>query len=555
MPAHRHDITPAVRIQLASRLISSPEENRSELARRHELSRPSLYAIEGKGRAALEQCFDPAGRPLSPGPVGFWLWVDANAIKRAVVTLRAVLGAPLSAIVVVLQELFGLRLSEASVRAVVQEGYQRAFEYQKGVRLDGAERVAFDEMYRWSRCILTGVDCESLFIFLGEKQPGCGKEEWTAVMGRLREQHGLEPQQVAIDGLSALANGMEATWPEARLVHDIAHAGMMLKKVRAQFEQRAYQAIEAAETMKKRHERGPTRRTSLKQLDTLLSQSRAAEQEAIERAALVARLVEEAYAALAVIDPHTGCLNDPLFARSSLLRLGEQFKALGTTQATWTGSYLLGPAQKMVEERAEFGRVLHELAQQQRVPLCCAETAAWLWQVHKQYEATTWSGTREQLEQQMQLLWGDLRAALGPHKAAALLGALFVAFRQVLAASSPIEWANERLSAVLPAQKRASSGMLHLRAAFLNLHRFVDGRRRGHSPHELLTGEQVGDWLVKLGYAPRSGAVRSLKKLGWPRLVEPFEPTWRQNWLGCGLQEALCDASELLDSAELPEAA
>jgi len=209
MSAHRHDITATVRMQLASTLISSPKTSRLRLAQRHKLSRPSLYAIEKKGLRALEQCFDPSPLPASPSSEGFYLWVDKNVIKRAVVTLRAVLGAPFSAIVTVLAEMFLVRLSEWSVREIVEEGYQRGFDYQQSVPLHGVKRVAFDEMYRWGSCIFSGVDCDSLFILLGEKQPGCKEKNWAKVMDRLKTKQGLNPEQAAIDGLSALGNAVK----------------------------------------------------------------------------------------------------------------------------------------------------------------------------------------------------------------------------------------------------------------------------------------------------------------------------------------------------------
>lgn len=544
MSAHRHDITAAARIQLASTLISSPKTNRLRLAQRHKLSRPSLYSIEKKGLRALEQCFDPSPLPASPSSEGFYLWVDQNVIKRAVVTLRAVLGAPFSAIVTVLAEMFLVRLSEWSVREIVEESYQRGFDYQQSVPLHGVKRVAFDEMYRWGRCIFSGVDCDSLFILLGEKQPGCKEKNWAKVMGRLKTKQGLNPKQVAIDGLSALGNAASETWEDARLVHDIAHANIMLRKVRGQFDQRAYRAIEAAEKMKQRHERGETRKTTQEELKTKLSEAETSEQAAIEKATYVAELVEQAHAALAVINPDTGCLSQAPWSQGKLLVISEQLKALGTSQATETASYLAGPAQKMVLERAEFGRVMHSIALRKQIPFALLEVAVWLWQLHKQHEAATWAGTREKLQKQMQKLWLDLSNVLGLGSAQSLLEEIFRKFREILAASSPVEWGNNQLSVVLPAQKRASSGMLYLRATYLNLHRFLDGRRKGASPHQMLTGEQVPDWLVKLGYAPRQTKVRSFKKLGWRRLVEPFEPTWRRNWLGDSFNEALSAADE-----------
>ncbi|MBI2570881.1 MAG: hypothetical protein HYV63_28085 [Candidatus Schekmanbacteria bacterium] len=85
----------------------------------------------------------------------------------------------------------------------------------------------------------------------------------------------------------------------------------------------------------------------------------------------------------------------------------------------------------------------------------------------------------------------------------------------------------------LPAGRQAgmSSGFLNLRTAFLSLHPFADGKCKGHSPHELLTGERVASWLEKLGYDRGPlGQVRSFKSLGWKRLVSPFEANWRQHW-------------------------
>jgi len=328
-------------------------------------------------------------------------------------------------------------------------------------------------------------------------------------------------------------------------VHDIAHANIMLRKVRGQFDQRAYRAIEAAEKIKQRHERGKTRKTTQEELKTKLSEAEASEQAAIEKATHVAELVEQAHAALAVINPDTGCLNQAPWSQGKLLVIGEELKALGTWQATETASYLAGPAQKMLLERAEFGRVMHSIALRKQVSFALVEVAAWLWQLHKQHEAATWAGTREKLQKQMQKLWLDLGNVLGLGSAQSLLEEVFLRFREILAASSPVEWGNHQLSCVLPAQKRAGSGMLHLRAAYLNLHLFADGRRKGASPHQMLTGEQVDDWLVKLGYAPRQTKIHSFKKLGWRRLVEPFERTWRRNWLADTFNEAITAADEL----------
>ena len=103
-------------------------------------------------------------------------------------------------------------------------------------------------------------------------------------------------------------------------------------------------------------------------------------------------------------------------------------------------------------------------------------------------------------------------------------------------------------------QKRVSSGFLCLRVALLNLHCFDDGLRKGKSPHELLSGEKVTDWLGFLGYAPRGQEQRKFKKLGWKRLVKPFEVTWRENWVGTAVKPVKKKVSSE-QKKELPKAA
>ena len=158
MSAHRNDVSTSDRINITAKIIAFPSVNRSEVARQAGISRPTVYAVARKGRQALAAVFEPRTAPPPVSDEGFWLWLDANALKRAIVALRAITGATHSMIVAILSEVFALRISEEAVREVIQEGYQRAFDYRRQVDLRGVERACLDEMYRWGRCELTGVD-------------------------------------------------------------------------------------------------------------------------------------------------------------------------------------------------------------------------------------------------------------------------------------------------------------------------------------------------------------------------------------------------------------
>lgn len=530
MSAHRKDITPHDRIEISAKMLAAPEDSRSQLAQQYNLSRPTLYAIGQAGQEALHHRFEPASPPPSPGTDGYWVWVDGNAVKRLSALLRACCGATLSSICLVLLEAFGLHLSEETARQITQESYQRSFEYKEKMNLKEVTQAAFDEMYRWGRCLLTGVAIGSLYIFLSEKQPGAGHRPWTGVFSRLQKRQELNPEQIAFDGNSSIEGSAEKVWPQARLVHDINHLRRAIEKVRIQMENRAYQSIAKAEKMRKRCLKGATRRTSQKQLEEKLAVAREEEEKAIEKSEEVSRWVRGIHGALNIIHPETGHVNQVAWSQSYLQEMAKKFKGLPGTYASWAASYLEGLGQEIVSERAEYIRVMVQVAAREMVSFEAAEIAAHFWELNKQYQGATWQGTREELEKKIYQCWQNLQTTVG-EKASSLLESVCRKFQAVLAASSAVEWAHSQISAVLPPQKRVSSGWLCLRIAFLNLQEFREGLRKGQSPHELLTGEKIEDWLVQLGYGPRNQEIRNLKQLGWKRLVQPFKSTWRDNWI------------------------
>ena len=491
------------------------------LANQYKLSRTSIYNIAKKGKEALQAQFSQDAPP--PQGEGFWVWVDKNAIKRLIVSLRAICGATFSMIHKIVLEAFGLYIGETTIREVCQQAYQSAFQYQRSVSLEKIEQIAVDEMFRWKRCLLTGVDCDSLFIFLSEKQSGRGYLQWKVVLERLQTQRGLNPQQVAADGWSPLHKSCQHVWSKARIVHDINHVRRMIDKVLFQFENRAYKTMEKTlkQAMMKSRILHPQK----------LEPYKVAEDEAVEKAEQVALLVRQAHEALNIINSETGELNTAEESLKLFQTLSKAFKALNTVHSKDAATYIKGVGKMVVEERETFVEILTGLAKQYKLSLSTLKKAALVYELNKKEKATPWIGSKEKLFTKKIETWKSFKEE-ATEKARDLFRDLTMAFHQVLCASSAVEWAHSRIGAVLSPQKRVSSGFLCLRVALLNLHAFDDGLRKGKSPHELLTFEAVEDWLGVLGYAPRRQKQRKFKKLGWKRLVNPFEVTWRQNWVG-----------------------
>lgn len=529
MTARPDYLTTTLKFSLASQLLADPDLNKSALAHQFGLSRPTLYALQHSAQHALTSVFSPHSPPPPLHQEGYWLWVDSNLLKRSIALLRATCGATFSAIAAVLLEMFGLRLSHGEICEVVQESYQKAFEYQEKVSLHTVKRAAFDEMYRWRRCELVGVDCDSHFIFLSEKQPGCSAPQWERVMERLKAR-GLNPEQVAQDGCSSIKKAQQKVWSKARVAHDINHPRRAIDEVRKQFEQKAYKAIEA---MDKVRLRVPNRLTTQEHLDGLLAETSQRELLAVHNSEVVSAWVRQAQEAFNVVHSETGIIQEVTESQKEMKIVAAKLRSLGTTASKVAASVLENLGQEIVLERVEYKRTMAALSTQLEVSFEVIEKATQLWQLSKQRAGAPWRGTKELIWKKILKVQSEMERRLGSVEKAVFVSAVVSAsFGKILAASSAAEGAIERLSAVMYPQKRPSSGFLQLRAAYLNLLEVEEGLRAGHSSHELMTGEEIPNWLEKLGYKPSENQERSYKKLGWRRLVEPFEKTWKKNYGG-----------------------
>ena len=541
MSAHRTDITTSSRIHIGASLHTQPPASPTRLAQEFDLSRQSVYDIKAKTTKALQAAHAPQQSPPNPHPYGFWIWIDLSFLQRLIVTLRAY-GLTISAIAHVVREATSIHISSGTIHSVCLEAYQRAFDYRESVDLSNVSRASFDEMIRHKRNTFTGVDVDTHFIFLAEKQPNRSSKQWKHVLRRLRDNQGLNPEQISFDGGAGLQKSVPVVFPEARLVDDLNHLRRAIDRVHRMFENRAYKKMEAAFTMEKRVKNGPTHKTSQQQLDEMWKKAQTEEQQAIELVEQVGENLERVQHVLNVIHPKTGHVNDESTGQQVLCEVAESLKDIkGALVKELRGNLKEGGvAHRILRQRTKFRQEMIVLAAEHQVSFEVVEQAVWLWELNKQTQKARWAGTKEQAEKKMFEIWSGLKETV-QEKAFSVAEGVIHSFGRILATSSAVEGCHPRIGSVAVAQKRWSSGWLNLRVGFLNLNPFVEGKRAklNASPHELLTGERVKDWLEHLGYGAGRTVVRQFKKLGWPRLAKPVERSWRNNWgLGSGVEQA-----------------
>ena len=145
MSYHRKDLDTVNRINITATMLHPQKTNTTDLANQYQLSRTSIYNIAKKGKKALQAQFS---QEKTKREEGFCVWVDKNARKRLIVSLRAICGATFSMINKIVLEAFGLYLCETTIREVCLQAYQWAFQYQKAVSLTTIKKIAVDEMFR-----------------------------------------------------------------------------------------------------------------------------------------------------------------------------------------------------------------------------------------------------------------------------------------------------------------------------------------------------------------------------------------------------------------------
>src|SRR5437763_174965 len=115
---HAHSSTASQRVQWVSELIAHEGSYGvvSQMSRRYQVSRQTLYSWQAKGQRALEATF----APRKPQPE------SAHQLERAVLTLLMEGHASYRGIQRCLESLLGVRVSLGTIAAIVQQAGERA---------------------------------------------------------------------------------------------------------------------------------------------------------------------------------------------------------------------------------------------------------------------------------------------------------------------------------------------------------------------------------------------------------------------------------------------
>jgi hypothetical protein len=496
----RTDLPTSRRVELAVLSLATQGDYGavSTLAQSFKVSRPTVYAVARSAEDLLTQHFTQCELETKPVTVV----VDAAQLRRAIVGLRAQAPNSIRDIEGLLPVLYpGLSASYGFIQAICAEAEGRAQVFNEHADLSRIRAGALDEMFSQGQPVLGGVDLDSGYLFLLALRDGRSGEDWAEEL-RACKARGLALETAVKDAALGIQAGVAEVYPEAEQRDDCFHALYALGKVASRLGRRAYAAMGEAEEVRTKLE--TCRRSGRGNRRRLEGQMKAASRKVnwtIELHDRFERAQRRAQEAMEVVDRETGGLRSADFMKAEITAAALEMLTLKDKECRKVGRYLKNRAEGLALHARELATVLETVASvfgQRSVQLSCV-----VLRLLSELEAGTHSYRRFESRRQLRAAYEELQDVAGEQWMQVLVEVEFWLWQRHRA-SSAIEGFNAALRPYLYVHKGVTAGFLELFRVYYNLRTRRWGRHKGKSPHEVLTGEPVSDWLTLLGYPPSS---------------------------------------------------
>ena len=475
-------LSPDSRQQIALAALSG--QSVSAIASAHEVSRKFVYQQLDRAHEGLDLAFAPS---VPENDVLFHLPVTKLWLRQLVLGLVLTCHSPLRGVCELLADVFDQPLSLGTVHNIVRQAVDPARAVNDRQNLSGVRIGAHDEIFQAGKPVLVGVDTHSTYCYLLSLEDHRDADTW-GIRLLERADRGFRPEATIADGAKGLRAGQEQALPAVPCRGDVFHCLYEVGPLVRYLENRAYDAMEAVEKLKRQQKRH-TRSKGRKNLSLVrrLHLAEVAQAKAIALADDVATLACWLQRdILAVAGPDRGTRQRLLDLVVAELALREpwcehRIRPVRTMLAN-QGKDLLAFAGQLDED-------VRRLAGQWQVD---ERTVRELLQTRQMSEKDSRRWQREAL----------LRRQLGG-RYHGLSEAVEELSAGVVRASSLVENVNSRLRNYFFLRRQLGPDYLQLLQFYLNHRRFQRSEqehRVGKSPAEVLDGSSHAHWLELLGY-------------------------------------------------------
>jgi len=485
-----HCSTAQQRVEWISQMIASPSEYGlvSELSRRHQVSRQTLYRWKAKGEQALQNALGAVPQPAAAS--GQW--------EEQVLTLLIEGHASYRGIQTCLRKLCGVSVSLGSITDLVQRAGQRASEWLARQCASTPRALALDEQYSSQRgkAYLNVIDVHSSQVWATLPPVEVDGESWTLVWWYLQEQ-GLVCDCSVSDGGAAIHEALSQVQHLSSHQRDVWHLLHVGSQIQGRLERALKQAQERLPAIQRQAQRlamGQKARGRAPKSDVGEHQAHIARMQ--YAAESVGYLLQELRRLLEVVvlpaAPNVAVLSSQLrqaeieAALDLLDELEPQASPALQTQISTLSKHL----RMALPHALLFARRLDALQEQASVQLGpgAVHVLAWAWQ-----RSAVLGPTTTELVKSVEPAWQ------------AVAQELFSAWEHAVRASSAVENWHSIVRPYLAVHRKLSAGMLALLAVWHNHQVAPRGVHEGFSPLQRTGGLQPQtDWLRALGYSPQA---------------------------------------------------
>jgi hypothetical protein len=478
-----HLLGPQQRIELALASLAD-DASVSALARREGVSRKFIYQQQRKALLALDDAFSPP-QPAPQPPaeeVLFYLPVTKTWLRQFVLALLLICHSSIRGVHELLRDLFDYRLSVGSIHNITREAIAKAKEINACEDLSRVDCAAPDEIFLSGSPILSVVDARSTYCCLLSLEEHRDGDTWGVRYLDLKER-GLDMRLAVADMGQGQRSGLLQAYPDVKCRADVFHPERDMGNLARFLENRAYAALKAQVRLEQESSKQPS--------DKGAGQGQTLARSEADRACVLA---DDVRTLACWLCRDVLCLSGPPLAeRRKLL----EFVIVELKERQEQHPQRLGKMWRSLENQkeelllfvAELDRDITDLARHQGLPEEAVRKMA------DMQEAPETCGKHWRLQ-------GELRSLLG-ERYQELWELVKELRKSVVRASSVVENLNSRLRNYFFLRKEVGGGYLDLLRFFLNHRRFLRSEhqeRAGHSPKELLAGQEHPHWLEMLGF-------------------------------------------------------
>jgi hypothetical protein len=480
---HAQTTTPTQRLQLVSQAIAQQGQygTVSNLSRTYAVSRQTVYDWTAVGRQALTAAFTP-----QPAVVG-------GSLERQVLTLLADGHAAERGIQACLAA-WGQSVSEGTIHGIIREGQQRALRLLGSTVPPQARAGAWDEIYGNNRQggYLSVVDAQSGAVWATAGPLAVDHDSWALLLLEL-EGRGLRLGSGVSDGGSAMQAAWATVYPALALQRDVWHVLHEWGKSQARLDRLVQEWAGRTATVARQAARvaaGKRPRGNHPQTDP---GAHAAQVAQAQRTADAARYLGSALHTLlevvVLVDAQVRTFPAREADLDSLTALLAELHLLAPAAMQGELAHLFTGLTRARAALLLFVPLLEQVQQQATAVLgpTAVGVVAWAWQ-----RRAILGPTNAQLLDGLPVAW---------RPAAALL---LETWHQTVRASSLVENWHSVLRPHLAVHRTLSTGMLALLAVWHNHRLAPRGLHRDTSPLSRSGMDAPADWLVALGYPPRT---------------------------------------------------